>query len=127
MAAPVVPRQPEEDADVGEFVVTHHPTTDGDDVPLGQLLIVRDVVAPGGYLVAKVTRVEGETIHVQFYSAEGLKWRPAVGSDSTGEVEKAGILARGDVLSKKDTIKKGVLTEVTRQLAAEETDRLLDD
>lgn len=109
------------------FVVGHHPTTAGDNVPVGEILVVRDLVADGGFLVAKVTRVEDELLHVHFYEEIGQKWSLKYGSDDTGEVEKSAILARGNILSLKNTIKKAVLTEVRRQLLAEKSDRLLKD
>ena len=67
-------------------------------------------------------------MHVQFYKENDKhKWAVDDGKEGKGEVEKSGILARGNILSKKMTIKKNVLAEVRRQLNAEKEDRLLED
>jgi hypothetical protein len=111
-----------------QFTVERHPTTEGDDVPIGDLVAVRSFGdALHAFWIGRVVGIQGETLRVQWYERNGDKFFEMDEGDveAFGEVEKAAIITRGKLLTAKNTLVKVAEKEINLQLAAEDNDRMI--
>ena len=110
------------------FHVEKHPTTEGDDVPIGDILAVRSFGdLEHEYWLGRVNAINGGTLRVHWFQQKDKKFFPVdeANKDAFGEVQKAMIIVRGaHLVTVKNTINKFAEKEITAQLRAEDADRM---
>ena len=111
------------------FHVANHPTTEGDDVLVGEFLAVRPFGdANHDFWLCRVIGITNETLRVHWFEQIDKKFFPLdeASKDAYGEVEKNMILVRGaHLVTGKNTLNKIAEKEIRAQLAAEKEDRMI--
>jgi hypothetical protein len=123
----VAPAPPADNREAPRYVVQKHPTTEGDDVPVGDVLAVRsfgDNV--NAFWIGRVVAFDGETLRVHWYEKKGDQFFEMDESDKNafGEVEKPAIITRGKILTLASRLTKVAEREISTQLNAEKNDRM---
>ena len=111
--------------EVPNLIVHRHPLVAGDSVSVDAIVVARNIPTqhdPLEYLVAKVTKVVGDTLLVQYFDHDPAKDKWVMPENpETGEVEPAAVLVYGsykDILTKKSALTIGAKGEVQTSKAA---------